>query len=125
MSKWKMMKPLGNALRASDVLNWNYMVEIGEKPEGMAKKNLAVGLKEFAYDFTSTASEDVRDQLLTDIIKNATYNQSRETAEGVIKALAAGLQSDRKDLRRFAKQIGVRLTPDWILARRDPTFGDP
>jgi hypothetical protein len=120
-----MKKPPDHPLRASDVLNWNYLVEIGEKPEGIAKKDLALGLKEFAYDFTSTASEDVRDQLLQDIIKNSTYNQSRETAEDVIRVLASRLQSDRNTLRKFARQIGVRLSPDWILARRDPTFSDP
>ncbi len=79
----------------------------------------------FAYDFTSTADENVRDQLLSDLIQNGTYKQSKETAEEVINVLASDLQSDRKALRKFAKQIGVRLYSEWRLARRDPTFGNP
>src|SRR5271170_6259593 len=118
-----MKKPPENPLRASDVLNWDYLVETGDKSEGVPR-DLARGLRAFAYDFTSTASEDIRDQLLTDILKNGTENQSRETAERFIKALATHLRSDRKALRKFARQIGVRLSPDWILARRDPTFSD-
>jgi hypothetical protein len=116
-----MTKSQDPPLRASDVLNWDHLVRIAAKPEGRTDTS-EKAIAGFAYDFTSTADESVRDQILSDLIQNGTYKQSRETAEEVIKALAGRLQSDRRELRKFAKQIGIRLCFDWVLARRDPTF---
>jgi hypothetical protein len=111
-------------IRACDVLNWDYLGEIEEKPVGVAQ-NLQQAIRGFAYTFRSTADENNRDQMLRDLLKNATDNHSKESAEDVIKALAMHLKCDRKELRRFAKENGVRLQTDFWLARRDPTFSDP
>ena len=111
-------------LRASEVLNWDYLVQIGQKPQGRTT-SLAMAITGFAYDFTSTTDEDIRDQMLKDFLQNATNGQSRETAEEIVKTLASQLQSDRNALRKFAKEGGVRLSHDWWLARRDPTFSNP
>ena len=120
-----MKKPPDNPLRACDVLNWNYLVEIGEKPEGGIPQNFIQALREFAYDFTSTADEDARDEQFTGILKRATDHESKESAEELMKVIATHLHSDRNMLRKFAKENGVRLTRDWLLARRDPTFSYP
>lgn len=108
-----MKKASDDQLSASDVLNWEYLVEIGEKPEGLAR-DLIQALGGFAYDFTSTADEDARDLLLHDLIKNGTDHQSKETADVFIQAVAHYLHSDLQALRAFAKQIGVRL-PRGVL----------
>ena len=120
-----MKKPPNIPLRACDVLNWDYLVEIGEKPEGEIRNVFVRALREFAYDFTSTKDEDVRDQLLRDVLKRGTDHVSRESAEELLKTIATHLHSDRNALRKFAKENGVRLTLDWWLARRDPTFSYP
>lgn len=100
--------------RACDVLNWDYLVAIAEKAEGQ-RKTLDAVLKDFAYDFTSTADEDVRDEMLRNILKNATDNTSRKAAEEFIKNAANRFQCDHKLLREFAKEAGVRLLPDWMV----------
>jgi len=108
-----MKKTSDDQLSASDVLNWEYLVEIGQKPEGIAR-DLVQALAGFAYDFTSTANEDARNLLLHDLLKNGTDHQSKETADAFIKAVAYHFHSDLQTLRRFAKQIGVRL-PRGVL----------
>src|SRR5882724_1239439 len=95
-------------LSASDVLNWDYLVQISVKVEKPAR-NLAEALAGFAYDFTSVSSEEIRNKMLTDFLRNATENTSRENAEEVIRCLSERLRSDHQSLRRFAKQSGVRL----------------
>jgi hypothetical protein len=99
--------------RACDVLNWDYLVEIAEKAQGQ-RKTLDAGLKDFAYDFTSTADEDVRDEMLKNILKNGTDNTSRTAAEEFIKNAAIRFRCERKLLREFAREAGVRLLPDWM-----------
>jgi predicted NACHT family NTPase len=95
-------------LRACDVLNWDYLVSISEPPEGRTK-NIGKAIAGFAYDFTSTADEDIRDQMLVDLLRNGTDNISRGSAEEYVKALANALRSDAGLVREFAKQNGVRL----------------
>jgi hypothetical protein len=102
-------KPAEEKLNACDVLNWDYLVEIAVKAEQPAK-SLFEALTGFAYDFTSTADEGVRNQMLLDFLHNATDNTSRESATEVIKCLAKQLRSDEKLLKKFAKQSGIRLT---------------
>jgi len=111
-------------LRASEVLNWDYLVEIAEKPEKRTRdRNQA--WRGFAYAFTSTGDEDIRDKMLLECIKNGTDHQSKESSEDFLKTLADDLHSDRSLIRRFARENGVRLYSDWWLARRDPTFCNP
>jgi hypothetical protein len=103
--------------RASEVLNWDYLVEIAEKAQGK-RKTLDAVLKDFAYDFTSTADEDRRDEMLKNILKNATENTSRMAAEEFIKNAAIRFHCERKLLREFAKEAGIRLLPvlpGWML----------
>jgi hypothetical protein len=100
-------KPEEN-LRACDVLNWDHLRAI-EAPPQQGQRDLNQGFAVFAYDFTSTADEDRRDVMLSEMLKNATNGQSRDTAEKIVKRLAEALKSDHKNLRKFAKQCGVRL----------------
>ena len=95
-------------LRAVDVLNWDYLVAISEKAEGRIK-NLKQAIAGFAYDFTSTANDDIRDQMLLDFLKNGTANVSRKSAEDFVRTLAHHLQSDYELLRKYAKENGIRL----------------
>lgn len=111
-------------LLASDVLNWEHLVAISEKPEGRAE-NFDMAMRHFAYSFTSTADQDRRDTMLSDMLRNATDHHSKESAEDVVKTLATKLNCDRKELRKFARQCGVRLQLDRWLAWRDPTFSNP
>lgn len=95
-------------LRACDVLNWDYLVKISAPSQGDSS-DLSQGWAVFAYDFTSTADESERDTLLANLMKDATANQSKGTAEIVIEALARALRSDLQKLRQFGKENGVRL----------------
>ena len=95
-------------LNASDVLNWDYLVKIGAKLERPIK-TLSDVLIDFAYNFTSAKSEDIRNQMLAAWLHDVTDNTSRENAEEVIKTLSVYLRTDHELLRKFAKQQGVRL----------------
>jgi hypothetical protein len=64
-------------LDAVDVLNWDYLVEIGEYIEGDSHRP-EIAIKGFAYAFTSTASEEHRNQILEDIIRNSTARSPRK-----------------------------------------------
>src|SRR5690242_3703802 len=92
-------------LDACDVLNWDYLVRIGVRADRPAR-TLPEALAGFAYDFTSTTSEEVRNQMLADFLHNATDNTSRKSAEEVVKSLAGHLRSDHQLLRKLAKQSG-------------------
>src|SRR5487761_434011 len=92
--------PSRKRLCASDVLNWNHMVTIAAKADRPAR-TLPEALAGFAYDFTSTDSDNVRDQMLADFLHNATDNTSKESAEEVIRCLADYLRRDRHLLRQF------------------------
>jgi hypothetical protein len=97
-----------NKLRASDVLNWDYLVKIANRSQEDAKF-LDEGLATFAYNFTSTADDDNRNALPTDLMHNATDQQSKDTAEKIVELLAFRLQTDLQKLRQFGKENGVRL----------------
>jgi hypothetical protein len=102
------LKKAREKLRACEVLNWDYLVEISGRPEGRTN-DLAKALAGFAYDFTSVADEKIRDQMLIDFLKNGTDNVSRDSAEEFVKGVADRLRSDRELLRTFAKENGIRL----------------
>ncbi len=119
-----MKKPKEPPLRACEVLNWDYLGEIEEQPVGVTR-DFQKAIRGFAYAFRSTADEDKRDGMLRDLLKNATANHSPQKAEDVVKTLALNLNSNRNDLRRFAKENGVRLQSDRWLAWRDPSFRNP
>ncbi len=96
-------------LNAVDVLNWEYLVEIGEFLEPDHKPTPNEAIRGFAYSFVSTASEEIRDTMLTAILLNATRWSSAEKNEEYVAWLARALKSDLALLRNFAKQVGVRL----------------
>jgi hypothetical protein len=58
-------------LDAIDIVNWDYFVEIAEYP-AERPCNADQAVKGFAYDFTSTAKEEVRNQMLVEILRNGT-----------------------------------------------------
>jgi hypothetical protein len=112
-----------NKLRACDVLNWEHLAKISEKCEHRPK-DITEAIRHFAYEFTSTADEDIRDQKLLDFLKNGTDNQSRGTAEAYVASLSQHLKSDYAKVRAFAKENGVRLA--WRLPELlRPPSGDP
>lgn len=96
-----------NTLDAADILDWGHLCEIAELVE--APKNWNDGAKRFAYRFTSSADVAAQNTMLTDLLLNATYKQSSETAEEVIRVMCSSLSADREKLREFAKQIGIKL----------------
>ncbi len=95
-------------LDAADVLNWDYLVEIAEYVEGKAGTPW-MALKGFAYAFTSTAKEEIRNQMLRDLLFNATCRGSKDDAEELVARLAYHLKSDHGLLRQFAKERGINL----------------
>jgi len=95
-------------LDAVDVLNWEYLARIGEiVPDRASDPEMA--FRGFAYDFTSTASEEIRNQMLVEILKNATFRTSVEANEEFVAHLANRFRSDQALLRQFAKENGIRL----------------
>ena len=99
-----MKKP---CLDAGDVLNWDYLCEIAEWIE--KPKDWKQGARHFAYRFTSTGDAAKQNVMLSDLLLNATANQSIEAAEDVIESLSTSLNTDMSLLREFAKQCGIKL----------------
>lgn len=100
-----MSKP--TKLIASEILNWEYLVKIAARFDDTI--DLPAALADFAYNFTSSANDDVRNEMLTGLMKNGTDNQSKESAENLVRYVAQWLQTDHVKLRAFAKENGVRL----------------
>ena len=96
-----------NRLDAADVLDWDHMCGIAEFVQ--RPKNWEDGAKRFAYLFTSCGNVTAQNTMLADLLINATFKQSRETAEDVINAVCGSLGADRMKLREFARQIGIKL----------------
>jgi hypothetical protein len=94
------------ALDASEILNWDYLCEIAEFVE--TPRNWNDGVKRFAYSFTSTASKDTRNTMLSDLLINATYKQSLMTTEYIIDTLAKSLHVNKLILREFASGVGIK-----------------
>src|SRR5712692_1017844 len=92
---------------AADVLNWDYMCEIGENFEKITDFNSAV--KQFAWNFTSTASVQEQNEMLESMLKRATFGHSNQANEDVIESLSVALKTDLEKLRSYAKACGVRL----------------
>jgi len=95
-------------LDAIDVVNWDYFVEIAECPTERPR-TADEAAKGFAYAFTSTADEEIRNQMLLDILKNGTRTGSVYSCEDFIRNAAGIFHCDSKLLRRFAKEGGIRL----------------
>ena len=96
-------------LSAADVLNWDYLKKIGEYLDPSERPDPSKALRGFAYAFVSTGSEEIRDEMLAEILLNATRWSSVEANEEYVAWLARMLKSDLVLLRSFAKQVGVRL----------------
>lgn len=98
-------------LDAVDVLNWEYLVEISEHTEAdeNGRASFDEALRGFAYSFTSTASEDNRNEMLRDILHNATCRNAKDTNEIFIAELSQILKCDYGLLRQFAKERGINL----------------
>jgi hypothetical protein len=96
-------------IRAADVLDWDQLCRLAEYIEPSRIRRWEQALRVFAYAFTSTADAHRQDQLLTDLLQNATVHTSVQAAEEVVSRLARDTNSDLSSLREFAKQRGVRL----------------
>lgn len=99
-------------LSAVDVLNWDYLREIGDYYDPSGVSDPSAGIRAFAYSFVSTSSEEIRDTMLANILLPPTRWASKEANEEYVVWLARALKSDLELLRRFAKQVGVRLLRD-------------
>lgn len=94
-------------LDAEDILDWNYLCQIGELIE--EPRTWSDGAKLFAYQFTSASSTEARNTMLQDLLLNATYKQSSETIRDVICALAKTLRANEEGLEDFARRIGIKF----------------
>ena len=97
----------GEKLDAADVLNWEYMVQIGEQIQ--SPKSWREGARRFAYLFVSTGDRQAQNTMLADLLSRATDGQSTETVEEILEALALSLHANRSLLKEYAKQIGIRV----------------
>lgn len=95
-------------LHAVDILDWDYLCGIAENLEPGELRTWNQGLRYFADQFTSTGNVEQQDRLLRDLLRNSTAHSSVETAAIVVGALARDTHTDREQLRRFAKQRGIR-----------------
>ena len=98
---------MGNSGNAIDFIDWNYLCSIAELIE--RPRNLTEATRLFAYDFTSTPSEENQNTMLREWLERATYLQSPATTEEVVAALAYALRCPLEPLREFAKANGIRL----------------
>lgn len=94
-------------LDAVDVLNWDHMRQIGEDVPGIV--DFASAMKQFAWDFTSTANTVEQNEMLESLLKCATFGHSNQANEDVIECISSFLKTDLEGLRTFAKARGVRL----------------
>jgi hypothetical protein len=88
-------------LNAVDVLNWEYLVKIGEFLEPDHKPTPDEAIKGFAYSLVSTGSEEIRDTMLTSILLNATRWSSAEKNEELCRLACA--RSEKRP--RFTSQL--------------------
>jgi hypothetical protein len=95
-------------IHAVDTLDWDHLTKIADHSIERAT-TLSEGLAIFAYDFTSTADEEHRNEMLGEFMRNATAGQSKDTVEMIVERLATALRTDHQKLRQFGKQNGVRL----------------
>lgn len=93
---------------AADIFDWDYLCKIAESMETSEVKTLADAVRFFAYAFTSTGRMEEQNRLLASWILNATYLQSRKTADEILAALATEAHGDLDLLREFASQIGIK-----------------
>jgi hypothetical protein len=104
-----MMEPLPR-LRACDVLNWEYLVELSAKYDpDIARPTLLDALAKLAYDLTQSGSEDIRDQQLDEFLHRLTDNTSTDSTEQMLECMAGYLRCDPRKMRQFAKESGVKL----------------
>ncbi len=97
-------------LRACDVLNWEYLVELSVRYDpDIARPTLLDALAKLAYDLTQSESEDIRDQQLNEFFHRLTDNTSTDSTEQVLECVARCLRCDPKKVRQFAKEKGVKL----------------
>ena len=68
---------------AAEVFNWDYLVTIGAYMDKPEISTLDDAVRVFAYAFTSTANPEEQIRLLSEWLRDATYGQSRETAEEI------------------------------------------
>jgi hypothetical protein len=94
---------------AVDIFDWDYLVQIGMYLDRDEVKTLYQAVQVFAYAFTSTSDTESQNSRLAEWIQNATYLQSPETAEEILRALARSSHANLDLLRKFAKEHGVRL----------------
>ncbi|HKM91409.1 MAG TPA: hypothetical protein VJX29_12415 [Candidatus Acidoferrales bacterium] len=95
--------------RAADILDWEHLCRLAEYVEPSRVRRWEQALRVFAYAFTSTADVERQDQLLAELLQNATVHTSIASAEEVVAKLAKDTNSDVVLLREFARQCGVRL----------------
>jgi hypothetical protein len=92
---------------AVDVLDWDYLVQIGAYLDRGEVKTLYQAIQVFAYAFTSTSDTENQNRRLAEWIQNATYLQSPETAEERLRGLARCSRANLDLLRKFAKRHGI------------------
>lgn len=103
-----MKKP---TLNAADVLNMEYLEGIADEHPGLAyTTDIKRALERFAFYVTEAADEDERNEILADLLDNATSGQSKEKNDETVKCFAELLRTDHLRLREFAKQEGIRLS---------------
>lgn len=103
-----MSKPK-NKQRACDVLNWDCLVELSQYSDPAATRDTTEIIGVFAYTITKTGDEDERDRILTNLLRNSTYGSRPDDNEIFLLFLAGRTKSELEPLRKFAKQVGVRL----------------
>ena len=95
-------------IHAVDILDWDYLCGIAEHLEPGELRTWTQGIRYFADQFTSTGNVEQQDRLLRDLLRHSTAHSTVETAAIVVVALARDTHTDREQLRRFAKQRGIR-----------------
>lgn len=98
-------------LDAIDVLNWDYLREIAaEHPELVFTTDIDRALEKFAFAFTEAVDTQDQNEILAQLLENATFGQSKKANEETVECFADILRTDSLLLREFAKQVGIRLT---------------
>ena len=69
---------------------------------------IAAALQQFAYDFVQAADIEDQNEILVTLLQRVTSGQPVETNQKTIDWFANVLESDPVQVRKFAKQEGIR-----------------
>lgn len=102
---------MAQKLNAIDVLNWEYLCRVADAHSELAyTTDIQRAIEKFAFAFTQATDVDDQNEVLTQLLEDATFGNSAAANDEVLDWFAEFLCTDRRLLREFARQQGIRIS---------------